>query len=154
MAVSQVRLPVFLISTAISNSKSLNTSFLEIVLPSKNEHVIIFDFRDLTLPIIFDAWWASMNVASKRFIALNKFSNLSSLRFYLHCGIEEPGSPGIICIMCHPVFCNSSESGTCSMWKHMLENTHFQKFNKLTESEVSELSSSIVDEMALDILKR
>jgi len=61
-AVSQVRSPSFPISTTMSDSKSLNTSLLEDIMSSKNECVCISDFSDLTLQIIFDAWWASINV--------------------------------------------------------------------------------------------
>jgi len=62
-ALSRVRVPCFLIPTGISDSKSLNTSLLEAMISSKNECVFIRDLSDLTLQIIFDALWASMNVA-------------------------------------------------------------------------------------------
>jgi len=39
------------------------------MISSKNECVFIRDLSDPTLQIIFDAWWASMNVGSKRPIA-------------------------------------------------------------------------------------
>jgi hypothetical protein len=39
------------------------------MISSKNERVFIRDLSDLTLQIIFDAWWASMNEGSKRPIA-------------------------------------------------------------------------------------
>ena len=39
----------------MSDSKSLNTSLLEIMISFKNEHVFIHDLSDLTLQIIFDA---------------------------------------------------------------------------------------------------
>jgi hypothetical protein len=58
-----------LIVTALSYSKSLNSSLLEVMISSKNERVFIRDLSDLTLQIIFDAWWASMNEGSKRPIA-------------------------------------------------------------------------------------
>jgi hypothetical protein len=45
----------------MSDSKSLNTSLLEVMITSKNEHVFIHDLSDLSLQIIFNAWWASMN---------------------------------------------------------------------------------------------
>jgi hypothetical protein len=35
------------------------------MISSKNERVFIRDLSDLTLQIIFDAWWASMNVGSR-----------------------------------------------------------------------------------------
>jgi hypothetical protein len=40
------------------------------------------------------------------------------------------------------------------MGKHLLANAHIAKLIKLTESEVTELTSSTVDETALAILKR
>jgi len=55
--------------TATSDYKSFNTSMFEVMISSKNEHVIIRDLTDLTLQIIFDAWWDSMNVASKQRVA-------------------------------------------------------------------------------------
>jgi hypothetical protein len=55
----------------MSDTKSLNTSLLEVMISSKNERVFIRDLSDLTLQIIFDAWWASMNVGLKRPIAWN-----------------------------------------------------------------------------------
>ena len=39
------------------------------MISSKNKCVFIRDLSDLTAQIIFDAWWASMNVASKRPVA-------------------------------------------------------------------------------------
>jgi hypothetical protein len=40
------------------------------------------------------------------------------------------------------------------MGKHLLANAHIAKLNELTESEVTELTSSTVDEPAVAILKR
>jgi hypothetical protein len=40
------------------------------------------------------------------------------------------------------------------MGKHLLAKAHIAKLNELTESEVTELTSSMVDETALAILKR
>jgi len=124
------------------------------MISSKNDRVFIRDLSDLTMQIIFDAWWASMNVGSKRPIAWNNSRHAPSWWFYLHCGIEETGSPGIICIMCHQVLRHPSEYGTSSMGKHLLAKAHIAKLNELTESEVTELTSSTVDEIALAILKR
>ena len=122
--------------------------------PPKNEYVFIRDLNDLTLQIIFDAWWTSMNVDSKLSIAWNNSTHAPSWRFYLHCGLEESGSPGIIWIVCHQVLRHPSEHGTSSMGKHLLAKAHIAKSNELTESEVSELSNSTVDGTALAILKR
>jgi len=138
----------------MSGTKSLNTSSFEVRIPFKNEHVFIHDLSDHILQIIFDAWWASMNEGSKRPIAWNNSRHAPLWRFNLHCGIEETGSPGIICIVCHQVLRHPSEHGTSSMGKHLLAKAHIAKLNELTESEVTELTSSTVDETALTILKR
>jgi len=138
----------------MSDSKSLNTSLPEVMISSNNELVFIRDSSDLTLQIIFDAWWASMNVDSKWTIAWKKSRHVPSWRFYLHCGIEETGSPGIICIVCHQVLCRPSEHGTNSMGKHFLAKAHIAKLNELTQPEVTALTNSTVDETALAILKR
>jgi len=95
-----------------------------------------------------------MNVGSKRLIAWNNSRHAPSWRFYLHCGMEENGSPGIICILCHQVLRHPSEHGTSSMGKQLLAKAHIAKLNELTESEVTELTSLTVDETALAILKR
>jgi len=124
------------------------------MISSKNEQVVILDLSNLILQIIFDAWWASMNVGSKRPIAWNNCRHAPLWRFYLHCGIEDTGSPCIICIVCHQVLRHPSEHGTSSMGKHMLAKALFAKINELTESEVTELTSSMVNETALAILKR
>ena len=124
------------------------------MISSNNERVFIGDLNDLTLQIIFDAWWASMNVGSKGSIAWKNSRNGPSRRFYLHCGIEQTGSPGIICIVCYQVLLHPSEHGTSSMGKQLLAKAHIAKLNELTESEVTELTSATVDEAELAILKR
>jgi hypothetical protein len=136
------------------DTKSLNTSLLEDMISSKNERVFIRDLSDLTLQIIFDAWWASMNVGSKRSIAWNDSRKVPSWRFYLNCRIAETGSPGIICIVGHQVLRHPSEHGTSSMGKHLLAKAHIAMLNELTLSEVTELTSSTVAETALAILKQ
>jgi len=60
----------------------------------------------------------------------------------------------MICIVCHQVLCHPSEHGTSSKGKHLLAKAHIAKLNELTESEVTELTSSTVDGIALAILKR
>jgi hypothetical protein len=55
----------------MSDSKSLNTSVLKVVISSKNKRITIGDLKDLTLKIIINALWASMNVGSKGPIAWN-----------------------------------------------------------------------------------
>jgi len=136
----------------MSDTKSLNASMLEVMISSKNKCVFSRGLSDLTLQIIFDAWWASMNEGSKRPIAWNNSRHAPLWRFYLHCGIEETGSPGIIFIVCHQVLRHPSEHGTSSMGKHLLAKAQITKLDELTESEITELTSSTVDGTALAIL--
>ena len=124
------------------------------MISSKHGLVSINDLSDLTLQISFDAWWASMNVRSKPSIAWNNCRHSAPWQFYLRCGIVETARPGIICIACHQVLCHPSEHGTSSMGKHLLANMHSAKFNELITSEVTELTSSMVDETSWAILKR
>jgi len=138
----------------MSDPRSINTFILEVMISLKNERVFIRDLSDLTLQIIFDAWWASMNVGSKRPVGWNNSRHAPSWRFYLHCGIEETGSPGIICNVCNQVLRHPSEHGTSSMGKHLLAKAHIAKLNEITVSEVTELTSSTVAETSLAILKR
>ena len=138
----------------MSDSKSLNTLFLEVIISSKNECVFIHDLSDLILHIIFDTWWASMNVGSKHLIGWNNSRHAPSWWFYVHCGIEETGSPAIICIVCHQVLCHPSEHGTSSMAKHLPAKVHNAKWDEWTELKVTELTSSTVHETALARLKR
>jgi hypothetical protein len=121
---------------------------------SKTERISIGNLSDLTLQILLHALWASMNVGSKRPIAWNNYRHAPSWQFYLRCGIEETGSSGIICIVCHQVLHHPSEHGTSSMGKNLLAKALIAKLNEVTESEVTELTSSTVDETALAILKR
>ena len=138
----------------MSHSKSLNTVFFEVMISSKNERVCICDLSNLTLQIIFDTWWHSINVDLKRPIGWNNSRHATSWWFYLQCGIVETGSPAIICIVCHHVLCHPSEHGTSSMGKHLLTKAPVVKLNELTVSEVPDLTSSMVNETALAILKR
>jgi len=143
-----------LIRSAMSDSKSLNTSSLEVMICSKNVRVIIRDLSDLTLQIIFDAWWDWMNEGSKWPIAWNNSRHAPSWWIYLHCGIEVTGSPGIICIICHPVLRHPSEHATRPMGKLLLAKALIAKLNELTETEVTKSTSTTVDETALAIMKR
>jgi len=154
LTVTQIELHRVQFPTAMSDTKSLNTLLLEGMISSKNECVFIGDLSDLTLHMIFDAWWASMNVDSRRPIAWNNSRHAPSWGFYLHWGIEETGSPGIICMVCHQVLRHPSELGTSWMGKHTLAKAHIAKLNELTVSEVTKLTGSMVDETDLAILKR
>jgi len=115
----------------MSDSQFVNTSFLEVFISSKNARVFIYDLRDHTFQIIFDSWWASMNVGSKSAIAWNNPGHEPSWRFYLHWRIEETGSTGIICIICHQVLGHPSEHGTSSMGKHLLATVHIAKGKRI-----------------------
>ena len=123
------------------------------MISSKNERGFICDLSDLISQSIFDAWWASMNRDSKRPIAWNNSRHAPSWRFYQHCRIEQTGSPSVICIVCHQVLSHPSEHGTSSIGKHLLGKAHIAKLYEVTESEVTELTSSTVDESALAVLK-
>jgi len=121
---------------------------------SKKEGVCIHDLGNLTLQMIFDGWLASMIDGSKRPVAWNNSRHVRLWRCYLHCGIEETGSRGIICIVCHQVMCHPSPYAISSIATHLLATAHIAKLNKSTESKVNELNSSMVDETPLAILKR
>jgi len=131
-AVFRVCSPSFLIPNAMLESKFLNTSWFEVMITSKDKSVFIRDLSDLTLQIIFDAWWASINVGWKWPILWNNTRQAPTWRLYFHCGIDETGSPGIICIVCHQVLSHPSELGTSSMGKNMLAKAHIAKLNELT----------------------
>jgi len=154
LTVTQIKLPRVQLPTTMSDTKSLKTSLLEVMISLKNECVFIRDLSNLTLQMIFDAWWASRNVGSKRPSAWNYSGHAPSWRCYLHCGIEETGSTGIICIVCHQVPRPPSEHVISSMGKHLLTKAHVGRLNKLTVSEVIELTHWTVDETTWAILKR
>jgi len=120
---------------------------------SKNEQAIICDLSDLAEQIIFNAGWTSMNGSSKHSIPWKISRHAPSWCFYWHCGNVVSGSPGIICIICHHVLCHRSDHGTSSMGKHLLAKVQSAKLNRLTESEVTELNTSTVNETAMAILK-
>ena len=149
LTVTLPELPRVQFLTAMSDTKSLNTLLLEVMISCENERVFIRDSSDHTLQLIFNAWWASMNEGSKRPIAWNHSRHVPLWRFYLHCGIEETGSTAIICIVCHQVLRHPSEHGTSSMGKHLLAKAHITKLNELAVSEVTESTSSTVDEIDL-----
>jgi len=68
-----------------------------------------------------------MNIGSKQPIALKNSRHHSRWQFYLHCGIEETSSPGIICIVCHQVLRHPSEHGTSSIGIHLLAKVPIAK---------------------------
>jgi hypothetical protein len=82
---------------------------------------------DLTMEMIFDAWWASMNKGFEQHIAWDNARHAPWCKLYLHCGIEETGSPGIICIVRYIVLRRPSESGTSSLGKHLPAKVHITK---------------------------
>jgi len=85
---------------------------------------------------------------------LKYYSTCAFVPVRFHCGSKVTGSPGIICIGCHQVVCHPSEHGTTSNKKHFQVNAHIVKLNAWTESEVTKLTSSTIDETALAILRR
>ena len=154
MPVFRVGSTSVLILTAMSDSKSLNTSVPKVIISSKKERVSIRDLSDVTLQIIFDAWWDSMNEGSKLPRAWNNSRNAPSWQFHLHCGIEATSSPGIIYIVSQQVLRHPSEHESSSMGKHLLAKAHITNLNVLTETEVTDLTSTTVDETALANWKR
>jgi len=152
-AVSRSASPGFPICNAMLDSIYFNTSFLEVIISCKNIHVSICDLSDLTLQIMFDVWWTSINVGSKHPIGWNHSSHASSWLFYLHCEIKETGSPGIICIVSLQVLYHPSEYATSSMGKYLLAKAHITKLNESTKSEVTQQTSCTVDKTVLAILK-
>jgi len=154
LRVSHLESHSFQLPTTMSDSQSINTSLLEVMISANHEQVIIRNLTDFNLQIICDAWWASMNVGSKHPVAWNYSRHALSWHIYLHCGIHETGSLRIIRIICHPILRHTSEHGTSSMGKHLLAKAQFAKLNELTESEVSSLTTSTVYDTALAILKK
>lgn len=65
-AVSQIGLPSCIISTAMLESESWNTSLLQVMVSSKNNQVLFHDVCDHSVPTIVNAWWAFINVSFKR----------------------------------------------------------------------------------------
>jgi hypothetical protein len=137
----------------MSDTISLNTSLPEAAISSQKEGVFIRDLSDFTLQIILNDWLASMNIGLKRLIALDNSRHAPAWQFYIHCGTEGTASSGIICIVRHQVLYNLLEHGTSSLGRHLLAKVHITKLNELTVSEVTELSSSMVNETALAKLK-
>jgi len=154
LIVSQVEVHSFWIPTALSDLKSLKTALLEVLICSKSDRVFILHLSDRILQIIFAALWTSMNVASNCHCTWNNSRQAPSWQFYLHCRIGETGIPCIICIICHQVLRHPSEHGTSWMGKYLLEKAHITNLTAVTESEVTELTTSTVDKTPLAILKR
>ena len=136
----------------MSDSQSMITSLLEVMTASKTEGVFVQDSSNLTLQTIFQAEWASMNVGSKSPISCSNSRHAAVWRLYLHCQIEDSGIPCIICIIGHQVLCHPSEHVSGSIGKHFLPKALMAKLNKLTQSEVSELTCTTVDQSTLAIL--
>jgi len=154
LSVTQIELPRSQYPTTMWNTKYLKTLLLEVMISSENECVFICDLCDLTLQIILNEWWASMNVGSKQPMANNNSRHAPLWQFCLHCGIEETGFPIIIWIVCRQVLRHPSEHGTSTMGKHLLAKVHIAKLNELTVSEVTELTSLTLEETSLAIPKR
>jgi len=121
---------------------------------SKNERVMICELSNHTLQIFFDAWWTLMNVCSKHPIACNNSRHATSWWFICTVELRRPGSPGFICIDCHHVLPHPSEHGISSMGKHLVAKAHIAKLNEVTNPDVTELTSSMVDGTALAILMK
>jgi hypothetical protein len=103
------------------------------MITSNNESVLIRDLSDLTMQIIFNALWTSMNLGSKQPISRDDSRHVPSRLFYTHCGIEETGNPNIICIVYRRLRRHPSEHGTGSVGKYLLATAHIAQLNELTE---------------------
>jgi len=55
--------------------------------------------------------------------------------------------------MCHQIVRHPSEHGISAMRKHLLAKVHIAKLNKLTQSAVSELTWTTIDETPFAILQ-
>jgi hypothetical protein len=147
----------------MSDATSINTLLLDMIISSKNDRVFNADLDKLTPQIIFDGSWTCMNVDSKLPIPWDNSSHAPSGAFYLHCGMEETGSLGIIHIICHQAVRHQavrhqavrhqSQHGTSLKGKHLPAKTHILWRNELTESDVSVLTKSTVNETAFTIPK-
>jgi hypothetical protein len=66
LTVTQVKLLKVQFPTAMTDTKSLNTSWLDVMISSKTQCVFIRDLSYITLQIIFDGLWAAMDLGSNR----------------------------------------------------------------------------------------
>jgi len=149
LTVSQVELLSIQISTAMSNSTSWYTMLVEIMISSKNQRVSIQDLSNLTLQIILDAYWVSLNGGTKSPIVRNISTHAPLGQFYFHCVIEETGSPGTKWILCHQVLRYPLANQTSSMGHCLVANAHIVMLNEVRSLGVTELTSCMVDETAL-----
>lgn len=82
MTATQVEVPRFQIPTTISDSQSLNSLALEVIIVSTNKHVCIRDLSHRTLLIMVDALSVSRNVCSMCPIDWNNYTHTPSLQFH------------------------------------------------------------------------
>jgi hypothetical protein len=115
----------------MSDSKSLNTLLLEVLMSCQNQLVFICNLTDRTLQIAFDTLWASMNVGLMCPFAWNHSRHVPSWQFYLHCRIEVTGSPGNICTVSHQVLFHPSYHGTNSMGKQLYGNAQIANVKQI-----------------------
>jgi hypothetical protein len=150
LTVTQIELCKVQFPILMSDTKSLNTSLLEVMISSKAENVYIHGVSDHFEQIIFDACCSSMHVFWKRPICWNNSRLAPSWQFYVHWRLENTGSLGIgICTICGQILRNPSEHGTYSTGNHLLVKGHIAKLYELTMAEVTILTSSTVDESLL-----
>lgn len=154
LRVSDVELPCFHIAHAMSDSKYLNTTLIEVTISSNDYCVCIRDLSDVTLQIILDVWWASVRVNSTCSIACDNSQCARACWFHLHWAIEKTAIPGIMGIVRHHILLHLSESGTNSMGKHLLTEPHIAQWNKSIVTKVTELTTSTATEIAVAILMK
>jgi len=92
LTVTQVGLPRAQYPTRMSHTESFNTSVQEVMLWSINEPVFIGDLSDIALQIIFNAWWALLNVGSKWPFSLNNSRYVPSRRLYYSAELRRPAA--------------------------------------------------------------
>lgn len=131
-----------------------DTSLLEVMYSAKEERVFIRDLSDVRLQMMFDDWWTSMKVETKKTIVWSTSRHASAWRFFKLCANTENGSPGIICIVCHQVLAHPSENGTSTMGKHLTTKAHKLQLDKLTQSDLSIITGTAGEEQALAVLKK
>ena len=101
--------------------------------------------------------WCLVGFCESRLKAFNCLPSSKCVPFwclYLHCQIAETGSNDIIHIICHQVLTHPLEYGRSSMGIHLLAKVHIAQWNKLTESEVTDLTSWTLYQWVMAILKR
>jgi len=138
----------------MSDSKSLNTSLLEVIISSKNEHVFMHDLSDHSFQIIVDIWGVSMTLGLKWPVVWNISRHVALWQICLHCRIDKTGSHGIISLVCHHDLHYPFTTWDLLNVETVTGKAHIGMLNELTESDVTEWHTLTVDETALAIVNK